>query len=99
MAIVDVEIPTGYVYTGYRFLNDFVRCSFNDIILGHACVYVITRSQLATLHACRYNITSQSVIDGQGSANIVGSLLYAYVVHRSWGVSNYKYLLQKTKLG
>ena len=44
MAIVDVEIPTGYVYTGYRFLDDFVRCSFNDVILGHACVYMITRS-------------------------------------------------------
>ena len=24
MAIVDVEIPTGYVYTGYRFLDEFV---------------------------------------------------------------------------
>ena len=24
MAIVDVEIPTGYIYTGYRFLDEFV---------------------------------------------------------------------------
>ena len=24
MAIVDVEIPTGYAYTGFRFLDKFV---------------------------------------------------------------------------
>ena len=24
MAIVDVEIPTGYIYTRYRFLDEFV---------------------------------------------------------------------------
>ena len=24
MAIVDVEIPTGYAYTGFRFLDEFV---------------------------------------------------------------------------
>ena len=25
MAIVDVEIPSGYMYTGWRYANDFVR--------------------------------------------------------------------------
>ena len=24
MAIVDVEIPTGYIYTGFRLLDEFV---------------------------------------------------------------------------
>ena len=38
MAIVDVEIPTGYIYTGYRFLDEFVGCSCNDTSLGHASV-------------------------------------------------------------
>jgi len=37
MAIVDVEIPTGYIYTGNRFLDDFVSWQrIEDIILSIA---------------------------------------------------------------
>jgi hypothetical protein len=40
MAIVDVEIPSGYIYTGWRYTNDSVR--------------TISKYQLAIYHKYMY---------------------------------------------
>ena len=78
MAIVDVEIPTGYVYTGYRFLDEFVRYSRNNTSLGHASVrddkILACNTACVQMQYCAKLLASQ-VVDWQGGAKIVDSLL------------------------
>ena len=38
MAIVDVEIPSGYIYIGWRYANDFVSDSSEIITYQHAII-------------------------------------------------------------